>query len=165
MYNSAAIYDFYKEQGGTLPKKVFQKLCSECNKRIVAVLLEGREFPMWFGMGGLRIFKSKYNFKKQSIDWKQSKEYRDELLAKGEKLYDHETGEGTKWLIHRIPEYMYIFKWLQGRKRIRNSQVYKFIPSRTSKPTQNIFPGALDRLLHLVNEDELAYLRFRDRIR
>jgi len=154
------MYAYYRDElKGSLKSKTFTQICKDYNRGLLDLLLEGKEVKMGTGLSSLRIVKRKNKFvKRPRINWKASLEYRDELQAKGEKLYDAKTGTGTKWFIYYLPEYLMRFRWYGSWSRTRNAKVYKFYPVRSAK-IGGI--GAVDRLSRLLNSDELAYLRFK----
>lgn len=154
------VYKIYSnELGGKIPRRQFHALTLEYNRLLVDRLLEGQSVSLGKLLGSIRIVKNKNTFKNPKIDWGASNKYRKELEEEGTPLYDKKTGKGTKWIIYHMPEYRFMFLWERPRKVIRNSAVFRFHPVRTSRKDK--FPGPVDRLARLVNEDELAYLKFK----
>lgn len=149
---------YKKEFKGTLDSKTFHQVCKEYNRGLLDKLLEGKEVVLGPGLSTLRIIKKKNRFKRPSINWKASLEYRDELLAQGEALHDPKTGKGIKWFIYYMPEYLMKYRWYNRWTSTRNVRVYRFYPARSGKPGGM---GATDRLGRLLNSDDLAYLRFK----
>ena len=149
------IYAFYKEEvSNPLNKKLFKELCEQFNLDIVEVLLEGKIFTMGSNMSNLSIRRIERNPRKPTIDWWESNKYKQELLAKGEKLYDNNTGEGVKWFIYYTDPWYCKFHWEKHRCKIPNKTAYRFTPTRGVK-------GNKEKLIKLLKEDELAYLRLK----
>ena len=90
------------------------------------------------------------------VDWGESNKYKKELIAEGKELYDSKTGEGTKWHIYHIDDFYCKFYWYKGKCKVPNKSVYRFDATRGVK-------GNKDKLIKLLKEDELAYLKFKKR--
>ena len=80
--------------------------------------------------------------------------YKQELIDNNIKLYDKETGEGTKWQIYYTDDYYFKYYWNKGKCRVPNKSVYKFTATRGLK-------GNKEKLTKLLKSDDLAYLKFK----
>ena len=118
------------------------------------IILEGGVLNMGKNLSTLSIVRIRRNPETKQIDWQSSMAYKEELEAKGEKLYDHETGEGTKWLIYFTDEWYCRFYWRKERCTIPNKTAYRFRATRGEM-------GNKTKLKELLRGDDLAYLRFR----
>lgn len=67
----------------------------------------------------------------KKIDWGKSNKYKQELIDNNQPLYNHETGEGYKWL--QFLEADFYLKWYL--KRDSNKRLLKYV----FKPTHNNF--------------------------
>lgn len=67
----------------------------------------------------------------KKVDWKASNDYKKELIEKEIELYNHETGEGEKWL-HFLQDNYYL---RYNLKRAKNKRINKYI----FKPTYSNF--------------------------
>lgn len=146
--------DYQKHVNEPLPKELFNAICEQFNIQIVEMILEGGVFTMGSNMSNLSIRRIERNPSKPTIDWWESNKYKQELLAKGEKLFDSNTGEGVKWFIYYTDPWYCKFHWEKHRCKIPNKTAYRFTPTRGVK-------GNKEKLTKLLKEDELAYLRFK----
>ena len=96
-------------------------------------------------------YKVHYTLKNIYIDYK--KEY-DEDIEDGQLLYNSETGKGVKWHIYHTDEFYCKYYWRKGKCKIPNKSVYRFDTTRGVK-------GNKEKLIHLLKEDDLAYLKFK----
>ena len=80
--------------------------------------------------------------------------YKKELLEDGQLLYNSETGKGVKWHIYHTDEFYCKYYWRKGKCKIPNKSVYRFDTTRGVK-------GNKEKLIHLLKEDDLAYLKFK----
>lgn len=149
------IYKLYRNRvKNPLDKKLFTEICEQFNIDMVNMLLEGKSFTMGSNMSNLSIRRIERNPSKPTIDWWESNKYKQELLAKGKKLFDSNTGKGTQWLIYYTDPWYCKFHWEKHRCKIPNKTAYRFTPTRGVK-------GNKEKLTKLLKEDELAYLRFK----
>ena len=88
------------------------------------------------------------------VDWGESNKYKQELLDNGEEIYDHITELGKKWFIYHTDEFYCKYYWNKGKCKIPNKSVYRFDATRGLK-------GNKDKLIALLKEDDLAYLKFK----
>lgn len=148
------IYEYYKEDKGDIPKSLFVDICAEFNMGIIDYLLEGKEFNMGYNLSTLSIVRKERDPRNPRVDWGESNKYKAELLAEGKKLYNNETGEGAKWHIYYTDSEYLKYYWRKGKCRVKNKSVYRFDATRGVK-------GNKGKLIQLMKEDDLAYLKFR----
>jgi len=149
------IYKDYLELNKTFVEDaVFKSICAEFNIAIIDYILEGKTFNMGNYLSSLSVRQINRNNSKPTIDWGESNIYKKEILDKGDKLFNKETGEGTKWHIYYTDLKYYRYFWNKGRCNVPNKSVYKFTPTRGLK-------GNKEKLTNLLKEDELAYLKFK----
>lgn len=150
-YTLKDIYIRYKAEGGILSKYDFKNICCDFNIHIMEHIIYQGKFFVMPSLGTLRIAKVKRKAKNKdrlhAIDWKASNEYKQELLDNNEKLYDHETGEGQKWLIYRESTHYARFYWRFDNVAVKNKTLYKFIATRGNK-------GNKEKLKDFLNEHE-----------
>lgn len=148
------VYRYYKANGGTLKKSLFKNICQDFNIHIMNHLIyEAGVFDMGNNLSTLSICRIKRNFNKPSVNWKASNQYREELLEQGEKLYDPETGKGTKWLIYHDEEWYCRFYWKKRFAKFKNKSVYRFIATRGKK-------GNKTKLKDHLRENEINYIKY-----
>lgn len=153
-HNLDQLYNYYLEQGGTLPEKTYKTICKEFNQAVIDdIILQGDKFKMGNHLSTLSILRIDRSYKKPTIDWAKSKRYRKELLDEGEELYNKETGEGVKWYIYYTDEHYFRFYWNKARCKVKNKTVYSFHPTGGRV-------GNKTKLKQLLANDDLAYLRF-----
>ena len=76
---------------------IFKNICAEFNIAIIDYILEGKTFNMGNHLSSISIREIDRNNSKPTIDWGESNLYKKEILDRGDKLFDKETGEGIKW--------------------------------------------------------------------
>jgi hypothetical protein len=148
------IYKDYKEDKGDIPKSLFVDICAEFNMGIIDYLLEGKEFNMGYNLSTLSIVRKDRDPRNPRVDWGESNKYKADLLSEGQELYDNETGEGVKWHIYYTDGEYLKYYWRKGKCKVKNKSVYRFDATRGVK-------GNKGKLIELMKEDDLAYLKFR----
>lgn len=152
---SADIYKHYKKEGGKLSYSEWASICQEYNQRAMEeIILEGGELNLGNNLSTLCVGRFRRNPKNKMVNWAESYKLRDELLAEGKELYDKETGEGEKWLVYYTHEWVCRFYWRKEKCIIANKSVYQFRATRGKM-------GNKTRLKEILNNDDMAYLRFR----
>lgn len=149
-----AVYKHFKEHNKAVPFCTFSEICSEFNTGVMEELLQGKEFNMMHNMGQLSILQVARDPKKQTVNWGETLRYKKELLAQGVELYDSSTGKGTKWQIYYTDKYYYEYHWSKYRCKRKNKSAYRFEATRGIK-------GNKEKLVSLLQSDDLAYLRFK----
>lgn len=148
------IYRYYCANGGTLHKSTFKNICADFNIGIMNhIIYEAGTFDMGNHLSTLSIRRIKRNYRNPQVNWNESNKYKEELLAKGEKLYDAETGEGTKWLIYHDEEWYCRFYWKKKHAKFKNKSVYRFVATRGDK-------GNKTKLKDHLNESEINYVKY-----
>ena len=153
-YTLKDIYKEYCKEDININKEIFNDICSEFNIMIIDKLLEGNEFNMGNNLSTLSIIRRDRDPRSPRIDWGESNKYKKELLEEDQKLYDPETGEGVKWHIYYTDEFYCKYYWRKGKCKVPNKSVYRFDATRGIK-------GNKEKLINLLKEDELSYLKFR----
>ena len=155
---SYTLRDVYKAYSRECSKPVdsltFRDICSQFNIGIMDYILEGKEFNMGNNLSTISITRHDRDPRNPRIDWGESNKYRKELLAEGKDIYDPETGKGEQWFIYHTDAFYCKFYWNKGRCKVKNKSVYRFDATRGIK-------GNKEKLIKLLNEDELAYLKFK----
>jgi hypothetical protein len=155
LYTLKDIYkDYIKDSKNSVDKSIYNSIVQEFNIMIVDYILEGKEFNMGNNLSTLSIIRRDRDPRSPRLDWGESNKYKKELLDKGESLYNAETGEGVKWHIYHTDEYYCKYYWRKGKCKIPNKSVYRFDATRGLK-------GNKERLIYLLKEDDLAYLKFK----
>ena len=76
------------------------------------------------------------------------------LLKEGKDLYNSKTGKGENWYIYHTDPFYCKYYWRKGKCKIPNKSVYRFDATRGIK-------GNKEKLIYLLKNDELAYLKFK----
>lgn len=153
-YTFKDVYDSYVEGVGEIEKSLFTTICQEFNILIFEHLLEGKEFNMGNRLSTLSIIRRERDPRSPRINWGESNKYKKELLEEGQDLYDNTTGKGVKWHIYHTDGFYCKYYWRKGKCKVHNKSVYRFDATRGLK-------GNKEKLIDLLNTDELAYLKFR----
>mgnify|MGYP003673258883 CR=1 FL=1 len=154
MYTFSDIYKSYIKENGYIDKKIFSDICHTFNVGIIEYILSGKEFNMGNNLSTLSIIRRDRDPRSPRIDWGESNKYKKELLEAGEALYDSITELGTKWYVYHTDEFYCKYYWRKGKCKIQNKSVYRFDPTRGVK-------GNKEKLISLLKEDELSYLKFK----
>ena len=153
-YTLTNIYDSYVVDNGPIDKTLFKNICSEFNIMIMDYILEGKEFNMGHNLSTMSIIRRDRDPRSPRIDWGESNKYKQELADIYETLYDPLTGKGTKWYIYYTDPFYCKYYWRKGKCIVPNKSVYRFDATRGLK-------GNKEKLINLLKEDELAYLKFK----
>ena len=146
-----ASYENYYEE---INKSLFTAICHEFNMLILDYILDGKSFNMGNNLSSLSIIRRERDPRSPRIDWGESNKYKKELLEEGQSLYSLETGEGVKWHIYHTDEFYCKYYWKKGKCKVPNKSVYRFDATRGIK-------GNKEKLINLLKEDDLAYLKFK----
>ena len=153
-YNLKDIYIDYQKEYSNLDKNIYTDIIQEFNIMIMNYILEGKEFNMGNNLSTLSIVRKERDPRSPRLDWGESNKYKKELLEAGEALYDSITELGTKWYVYHTDEFYCKYYWRKGKCKIQNKSVYRFDPTRGVK-------GNKEKLISLLKEDELSYLKFK----
>jgi len=154
-YTLSHIYNAYaKEKTLPIDKPLFKDICGEFNMMAVDYILEGKEFNMGYNLSTLSIVRMQRDPRSPRVDWRESNKYKEELKALKIPLYNHETGQGTKWQIYFTDDAYYKYYWRKGKCAVPNKSVYRFDATRGVK-------GNKEKLTSVLHSNELAYLKFK----
>lgn len=155
IYTLRDIYKKYNQEYNTnINSNLFRDICSEFNIMIINYVLEGKEFNMGNNLSTLSIVRKDRDPRSPRIDWGESNKYKKELLKEGKDLYNSETGKGIKWHIYHTDSFYCKYYWRKGKCKVSNKSVYRFDATRGIK-------GNKEKLIYLLKNDELAYLKFK----
>tara|TARA_R100000951_G_scaffold112464_1_gene112847 strand:+ start:760 stop:1233 length:474 start_codon:yes stop_codon:yes gene_type:complete len=153
-YTLQDIYKEYTQIDSSIDKKIFRDICEEFNIEIINSILEGNTLDMGSNLSTLSIVRKERDPRNPRVDWGESNRYKQELIKKGEELYNAETEKGVKWHIYYTDGFYCKFYWRKGKCRISNKSVYRFDATRGIK-------GNKEKLINLLKTDDLAYLKFK----
>ena len=94
--------EYSKEAKDEISSRVFSDICSEFNLAIMEEILDGYEFNMQNNLGTISIRRVERDPRIPQINWGETSKYKQELLDKGEQLFDSATGDGVKWHIYYV---------------------------------------------------------------
>ena len=155
IYTLRDIYKKYNQEYNTnINSNLFRDICSEFNIMIINYVLEGKEFNMGNNLSTLSIVRKDRDPRSPRIDWGESNKYKKELLKEGKDLYNSETGKGIKLHIYHTDSFYCKYYWRKGKCKVSNKSVYRFDATRGIK-------GNKEKLIYLLKNDELAYLKFK----
>ena len=146
-----ASYENYYEE---INKSLFTAICHEFNMLILDYILDGKSFNMGNNLSSLSIIRRERDPRSPMIDWGESNKYKKELLEEDQDLYDNITGKGVKWHIYHTDSFYCKYYWNKGKCKVKNKSVYRFDATRGVK-------GNKEKLINLLKEDDLAYLKFK----
>ena len=85
--------DYLKHVEDPIETRLFKQICEEFNMQVIDMVLDGKEFSMGNNLSTLSVRRIERNPSKPTIDWWESNNYKQELLAQGKELYNAETGK------------------------------------------------------------------------
>jgi hypothetical protein len=151
------VFNFYKEQGGTLDYKLFREVTVRFNSAVMdQMIYDGRTLDMGSGLSTLSVVKSDIDYARQRINWGESHKLKAKLEAEGKPLFSNENPEGHKWLVYYTFDSFIHFYWCKSRCRVDNKKVYRFNATRGET-------GNKTKLKAHLNANPLAHTRY-DRI-
>ena len=154
-YTLKNIYiDYQNEYNDNIDKATYTNIVQEFNMMIMDYILEGKEFNMGNNLSTLSIIRRDRDPRSPRLDWGESNKYKKELLEEGQNLYNSETDKGVKWHIYHTDEFYCRYYWRKGKCKVKNKSVYRFDATRGIK-------GNKEKLINLLKEDDLAYLKFK----
>jgi len=154
-YTLKHIYEDYQDYyNDDLDKSLHTNIVQEFNILIMEHILDGKEFNMGNNLSTLSIIRRDRDPRSPRLDWGESNKYKKELLEDGQLLYNSETGKGVKWHIYHTDEFYCKYYWRKGKCKIPNKSVYRFDTTRGVK-------GNKEKLINLLKQDDLAYLKFK----
>lgn len=149
------LYSTYVSMTDTpVTKELYREIIEKFNEMAMDHIIAGGEFNMGYNLANLSIIRGKVNPRVARIDWKTSMDLKKDLMGKGVKLYDKETGEGEKWFVYHTTKEYVKFYWSKMLCRVKNCSVYRFDPTGGRN-------GNKEKLKKVVRKDDLAYLRFK----
>lgn len=165
------VYSMYKEKGGTLSKEEYSIICDKMFKLVADKILDGNAFSLGKSIGYIfinrfkKIFKTNElgNIKNGVVNWKESNRIKQELIDKGEPLWDSINQTGKKWIVYYDDVWNYRWAWAKkgGLCTIRNNTAYSFSPT-----SDNTYKGAetklgnRSKLVKLLKENPNQYLKY-----
>jgi len=153
-YTFKDIYDSYIEENGYIDKSIFADICHTFNIGIIDHILDGKTFNMGNNLSTISVVRRERDFRSPRVNWGESNKYKKELLDKGEEIYDSITELGTKWFIYHTDEFYCKYYWNKGKCKVPNKSVYRIDATRGLK-------GNKDKLIDILKEDDLDYLKFK----
>jgi len=146
--------EYRKRSKKPVDQKIFRKVLRTYNEMLVDSVVEGATMPFGHNLSTLQIFRIPTSPTNPQINWKESLQYKKQLLEQGKKLWDGV--EGEKWFIYFDQKWFVRFFWdVKGPgSRVKNKSYYSFIPARgLESPKQ--------KLKKALAADDMAYLKYR----
>ena len=118
--------------------KLFVKIIERYNEKVIKALVEkGASIKLWNNLGYLYVLKQKKvdMFAASNIDWGASREFKQELIERGDTPKDQEHPNGKNWFqFYEATDYLRI-AWTKryGICKVPNNSVYAFYPTKSIK--------------------------------
>ena len=77
--------DYLKHVEDPIETRLFKQICEEFNMQVIDMVLDGKEFSMGNNLSTLSVRRIERNPSKPTIDWWESNNYKQELLAQGKR--------------------------------------------------------------------------------
>ena len=147
-----------------MSERTFRNIINSYNLKIRDYLIDGEVLNMKQRLGYIYIQRIQrghpkmYSKGMKSINWKESNEYKEELIAKGEQPKDKDHPNGKNWLVYYTDDFYLRYGWTKkkGACRVKNHNYYAFYPSLGRV-------GAKKALSNANKEDELLYKKYHGR--
>jgi hypothetical protein len=149
-------YQLYVKDGGILSYRDYQMICREFNDKVKEELLEGKRFNMGYSLGAIQIVKVYTNGSVKKINWKESLQYRKELLEQGIIIKSEENPDGHPWLVYFTEDFIFRIAWLKKESYVKNNTVYNFKATRGAKGFKNQMK---DLISDKANHSRFQYFR------
>jgi hypothetical protein len=112
----------------------FKEILSTFNKLASERIIEGENLNLSNRLGYIQIRKIIPPTLKQQniIDWKASKDYKQELIEKGLQPKDKAHPTGKNWLVYKLQPWYLRWAWVKKYNRactVKNNTVYAFYPT------------------------------------
>lgn len=130
--------------------RLFVKVVETYNKKVMSALVdESKTVKMWNNLGYLYIQSSKKTnpFSTKNIDWKASKEFKQELIDRGDVPKDEDHPEGKNWFqFYEDTDYLRV-AWTKkyGVCKVPNNSVYAFYPTRSVSGIKKYLANAVKK--------------------
>lgn len=131
--------------------KLFVKIIELYNQKVIKALVEdGASIKLWNNLGYIYVLNQKKTdlFSNANIDWKASKEFKQELIARGDTPKDKEHPNGKNWFqFYEDTQYLRV-AWTKkyGICKVPNNVVYAFYPTKSVR-------GIINHLTNKNKED------------
>lgn len=132
---------------------IFKEILSKYNRGMADHILDGGILHMGNNLSSIQVVRRSRDPRSPRINWGASFKTKAKLESEGKELFDKETGEGEEWLIYFTDTEYCRFKWFKSRCMVKNKSVYSFVATRGKD-------GNKEKLTALMNNDDLAYLKF-----
>jgi hypothetical protein len=131
--------EYRKNNPGTdVTYTLYKEVISMYNKKLVDVLLTGKEYNLRHNLGRIRIRKVQRNFEKPTINWGETNKLK---------------AEGINQFVYFTDDHWFRWYWEKRKCSIKNKSVYQFRPTEGKT-------GNKRKLITLLQDDEFAYLNF-----
>jgi len=143
----------------------FKKVISTYNKLASEKIIQGGNLNLSNKLGYVQIRKiiPATPEKKQTIDWKESYEYKKELIEKGFTPKDKDNPKGRNWLVYKMMPWYLRWTWVKTyhRATVKNNRVYAFYPTHGDTTTDaNPVPGNKSKLSQAVRADPFLHEKY-----
>lgn len=143
----------------------FKKILSTYNKLASEKIIEGGNLNLTNKLGYVQIRKiiPPTLERQQVIDWKQSYDFKKELISKGITPKDKENPKGKNWLVYKRQPWYLRWAWVKAYQRatVKNNRVYAFYPTNGDSTTDvNAVPGNKSKLSQAVGTNPKLHEKF-----
>lgn len=144
----------------------FKEIINLFNKKASDAIIQGSNLNLSNRLGYVQIRKIKNSVRvTNKIDWKESLEYKKELIATGKIPKDKLHPEGSNWLVYKNQTYYLRWAWVKRYNRactVKNNRVYAFYPTSSSSGAGNRekVPGNKTKLALAQEADPLLHNKY-----
>lgn len=167
--NNTKIKELEKLPGDTkhliLDFNKFKKVITTYNKLASEKIIQGGNLNLSNKLGYIQIRKiiPPTLKQKQVIDWKESYDYKKEIIAKGFTPKDKHNPKGKNWLVYKMQPWYLRWAWVKAYQRatVKNNRVYAFYPTHGDTTTDaKPVPGNKSRLSQAVKADPFLHEKY-----
>lgn len=150
------IYDDYREDSDDpVSKDTHAKILEKFNvKAMEEIIYEGKVLEMGYYLSDLYILRVKADPNNPAVNWKRSKELKQEIIEDGGTPKSDENPDGEPWLVYHDDDWIAKFHWRKSGCTIPNKTAYSFRATRGDK-------GNKTKLKERLRNDPTAPLDFR----
>lgn len=144
----------------------FKEIIISFNRKASDYIIQGENLNLGNRLGYVQIRKIIPTVRSTSrIDWKESLDYKKELIANNEQPKTDEHPNGKNWLIYKNQSFYLRWAWMKRQNRactVKNNKVYAFYPTASSSSTANggKVPGNKAKLSAAQAADPLLHTRY-----
>lgn len=129
------IYEDYRNTtDNPVSKDTHREILEKFNTRAMEkIIYQGQVLEMGWHLSDLYILRVKANPDNPAVNWKASKELKQEIIEDGGTPKSDENPDGEPWLVYHDDDWIAKFHWRKSGCTVPNKTVYGFRATRGDK--------------------------------